>query len=57
MKMADLKLLEKGELTARLADLEQQYRVLRLSVVNGREKNTAKLKLARRDIARVKTLL
>lgn len=57
MKMADLKLLEQGELTARLADLEQQYRVLRLSVISGREKNTAKLKLARRDIARVKTLL
>lgn len=57
MKMADLKLLEKSELTARLVDLEQQYRVMRLSVINGREKNTAKLKLARHDIARIKTLL
>lgn len=57
MKMADLKLLEKSELTARLVDLEQQYRALRLSVINGREKDTAKLKLARHDIARIKTLL
>ncbi len=57
MKAADLKLLERGELQARLTDLQQQYRTLRLSVLSGREKSSAKLKLMRRDIARVKTLL
>lgn len=57
MKTADLKLLERGELQARLNDLQQQYRTLRLSVLSGREKSSAKLKLMRRDIARVNTLL
>lgn len=57
MKAADLKLLERGELQARLTDLQQQYRTLRLSVLSGREKSSAKLKLLRRNIARVSTLL
>lgn len=57
MKMTELKQLEREELMGRAVELTEQYRKLRLDVLSGREKNTAKLKQLRRDMARVKTLL
>ena len=57
MKPAELKDLTLEELVAKSLELRGEYFNAKLRKATGQLENTAKLKLFRRDIARVETML
>ena len=57
MKPAELRDLSQEELAAKSTELRGEFFNARLKKATGQLENTAKLKLLRRDIARVETLL
>ena len=57
MKPAELKDLTLEELVAKSFELRAEYFNAKLRKATGQLENTAKLKLFRRDIARVETML
>ena len=57
MKSAELKDLTLEELTAKSLELRGEYFNAKVKKATGQLENTAKLKLFRRDIARVETVL
>jgi large subunit ribosomal protein L29 len=57
MKPAELKALTLEELVAKSLELRAEYFNAKLRKATGQLENTAKLKLFRRDIARVETML
>ena len=57
MKPAELKDLTLEELVAKSLELRAEYFNAKLRKATGQLENTAKLKLFRRDIARVETML
>jgi large subunit ribosomal protein L29 len=56
MRARDLRDLTNDELERRLADTRQELFNLRFQSVTGQLENTARLKLARREIARILTV-
>ena len=56
MKMSDLKDFTPAELTARSRDLRQELFNLRLQKASAQLEKPARLRLLRRDIARIKTV-
>ena len=57
MKPAELRSLALDELTAKSLELRREFFNARVKKATGQLENTAKLKLLRRDIARVETVL
>ena len=57
MKASELRELSREELLDMESDLAQQLFTLRLQIVTGQLENPAKVKQARRDLARVLTVL
>jgi large subunit ribosomal protein L29 len=57
MKAAELRDLSFEELAAKSVDLRGEFFNTKIRLATGQLENTAKLKLLRRDIARVETLL
>jgi large subunit ribosomal protein L29 len=57
MKPAELKDLTLEELAAKSLELRSEYFNAKVKKATGQLENTAKLKLFRRDIARVETML
>jgi large subunit ribosomal protein L29 len=57
MKAADLRELTSEELQAKLKELEEEVFNLKFQVASQQLENTARLKLSRRDIARLKTVM
>ena len=57
MKMSDLKELNVVELQAKSRDLRQEMFNLRLQQASSQLENPARLRLLRRDIARIETLI
>ena len=57
MKAQELRDLTEEELHQKEAELKRKFFTLRFQVATGQQDNTAALKEARRDIARVKTVL
>ncbi len=57
MKVTELREMTVEELKAKESDLAQQLFALRLQQVTGQLENPAKLRQARRDMARVLTVL
>ena len=57
MKIKDLKELGADELKVKLADMKQSYMKLRFQHATAQLDSPAKIRDARRDIAKVKTLL
>lgn len=57
MRTHDLRELTPSELPAKLDQLTQEYYALREAVRSGKEKNHAKLRYARRAVARATTVL
>lgn len=58
MKRAnDLRNLPTPELAGTATELRREYQSILESVKNGKEKNHAKLRQARRDVARAETIL
>ena len=56
LRARDLKELSNEELAQKLADTRQELFNLRFQSATGALENTARLKLARRDIARIMTV-
>jgi large subunit ribosomal protein L29 len=56
MKTAEIRALETAEIYARLADAREEYFHLRLQYATGQLTDHARLKLIRRDIARLATV-
>ena len=56
MKARDLRDLTNDELTRRLAETRQELFNLRFQAATGALENTTRLKLARREIARIMTV-
>jgi large subunit ribosomal protein L29 len=57
MKAADLRELTAEELQAKLKELEEEIFNLKFQVASQQLENTARLKVSRRDIARLKTVM
>ncbi|WP_343563275.1 50S ribosomal protein L29 [Kiloniella sp. b19] len=57
MKASDLRTKSVDELKAELATLRKEQFNLRFQAASGQLENTARARLVRRDIARVKTVL
>ena len=57
MKAADIRTKTDDELKDQLADLRKEAFNLRFQAASGQLENTARAKLVRRDIARIKTVL
>ncbi len=57
MDASDLRAKTESQLTEQLADLEKERFNLRFQAASGQLENTARVRLVRRDIARVKTIL
>ncbi|HHT19892.1 MAG TPA: 50S ribosomal protein L29 [Tissierellia bacterium] len=57
MKVRELRELSVGELNTKLNDLKAELFNLRFQHATGQLENNARIKLVRRDIARVKTLI
>jgi large subunit ribosomal protein L29 len=57
MKAADLRELTAEELQAKLKELEEEVFNLKFQVASQQLENTARLKVSRRDIARLKTVM
>lgn len=56
-KIADLRPKTDDELKDQLADLQKEQFNLRFQRASGQLENTARVRIVRRDIARIKTLL
>ena len=54
---AELREADEGELESRLAEAKQELFNLRFQIVTGQLDNSARLRLVRRDIARILTVL
>jgi len=57
MKTEELKGKSRDELTGLLGDLQKEQFNLRFQKASGQLENTARVRVVRRDIARIKTLL
>ncbi len=57
MKIAEIRLLSIEELRAKLQDAHQELMNLRFQVVMGQQADTSRLKVARRTIAQLETIL
>lgn len=57
MKVRELRELSVGELNTKLNDLKAELFNLRFQHATGQLENNSRIKLVRRDIARVKTLI
>jgi large subunit ribosomal protein L29 len=57
MDASDLRAKTESQLTEQLAELEKERFNLRFQAASGQLENTARVRLVRRDIARVKTIL
>ncbi len=57
MKASELRNLKTEELKAKLADVRQELMNLRFQQVTGQLTDTSRLRLLRRDIARILTIL
>lgn len=57
MKAAEIRLLTKDEITAKLLDLRQEKMNLRFQAVSGQLSDLSRVKEVRRDIARMETIL
>jgi len=57
MKVEELKGKSQDELTGMLGDLQKEQFNLRFQKASGQLENTARVRVVRRDIARIKTLL
>jgi large subunit ribosomal protein L29 len=57
MKPAEIRLLSIQELRTKLADVQQELMNLRFQVVTGQLTDTSRLKVTRREIARLSTIL
>lgn len=56
-KIKDLREMTSGELIARRRDLKQESLTLRVQQQTGQLENTAPLRLNRREVARIETIL
>lgn len=57
MKVKELRELTAQELDVRLVDLKSELFNLRFQLATGQLENTAQIKMVKKDIARVKTVL
>ena len=57
MKAGDVRLKTADELTDQLAELKKEKFNLRFQRASGQLENTARVRVVRRDIARIKTIL
>jgi large subunit ribosomal protein L29 len=57
MKSSEIRLLSTQEIRTKLADARQEAMNLRFQVVTGQLTDTSRLKQARREIARIETIL
>jgi large subunit ribosomal protein L29 len=57
MNTSELRGLDAAALQARLDELMEQQFVLRMQIATGQQNNHAALRAARRDVARVKTIM
>ncbi len=57
MKASEIRELTTAEIRARLDQAYEEYYTLRVNVRIGQMKNTARLREARKDIARLRTIL
>jgi large subunit ribosomal protein L29 len=57
MKIAEIRLLSIEELRVKLQDAHQELMNLRFQVVMGQQADTSRLKVARRTIAQMETIL
>ncbi len=57
MDASDLRAKTESQLAEQLAELEKERFNLRFQAASGQLENTARVRLVRRDIARVKTIL
>ncbi len=57
MKKKDTKKLTKGEMTKNITKLKKDLFNLRFQKINGQLKNPSEIKITKRSIARLKTLL
>ncbi len=57
MKASEIRAMTTAEIGRKLDDTYQELMNLRIQVRAGQQKNTARLTLLRRDIARLKTIL
>ena len=57
MDATDLRAKTESQLVEQLAELEKERFNLRFQAASGQLENTARVRLVRRDIARVKTIL
>ncbi|GAP39785.1 50S ribosomal protein L29 [Flexilinea flocculi] len=57
MKPAEIRILSRKEIVAKLADLRQESMNLRFQVVSGQLTDFSRVKEVRRDIARMETIL
>ena len=57
MKSSEVRVLSTQEIRTKLADARQELMNLRFQVVTGQLTDTSRLKQARREIARIETIL
>ncbi len=57
MKIAEIRLLADEELNAKLQDTRQEYMNLRFQIVSGQLTDTSRIKVTRRLIAQMETIL
>ncbi len=57
MKSSDVRMKTPDELTDQLAELKKEKFNLRFQRASGQLENTARVRVVRRDIARIKTIL
>ncbi|MDI6601280.1 MAG: 50S ribosomal protein L29 [Thermoanaerobacteraceae bacterium] len=57
MKASDIKDMTNGELNQKLSELKEELFNLRFQLATGQLENTSRIKLVRKDIARIKTIL
>ena len=57
MKVSEIRALTSAEAGRKLDDSYQELMNLRMQVSSGQQKNTSRLTLLRRDVARLKTVL
>lgn len=57
MKTEEIRLLSADEIKARLSDARNELMNLRFQVVTGQLTDTSRLKITRREVARLETLL
>ncbi|TZE82728.1 50S ribosomal protein L29 [Calorimonas adulescens] len=57
MKASDMKEMTNSELNQKLSELKEELFNLRFQLATGQLENTSRIKMVRKDIARVKTIL